>query len=245
MDGLQALALATCSPSKGSVRLVLLVLLIRSRDGICWPSVASIAADTGLSTRRVVDALAKLRQMGQIETRKVKGGLNQYRILLKPDASQDAGVSRRGQRETEDAGSVRLRTRAACVSSSGLPTEGEGNLKRKSEKKERAAKRGGAPLYRFDDFWGLYPKKKAKPDAAKAWQKLKADDPMVDKILAAIERQKLSEDWTEAGGKFIPYPATWLNGRRWEDQISASYGNNGNNKTAAGVGRCNAAWQEE
>ena len=38
-------------------------------------------------------------------------------------------------------------------------------------------------------------------------------------ILAGIEKQKQSAQWTKDGGQFIPHPATWLNGCRWEDEM--------------------------
>lgn len=68
-------------------------------------------------------------------------------------------------------------------------------------------------------FWQNYPKKKAKGDALKAWIKLNPDNSTVKEILNAIENQKQSDDWKKEGGQFIPYPASWLNGRRWEDEI--------------------------
>ncbi len=37
-------------------------------------------------------------------------------------------------------------------------------------------------------------------------------------ILNSLEQQKHSVQWTKDGGQYIPYPATWLNGRRWEDE---------------------------
>ena len=39
--------------------------------------------------------------------------------------------------------------------------------------------------------------------------------------MSAIEAQKKSPQWTKDGGQFIPHPATWLNGKRWEDQVTA------------------------
>ena len=39
-------------------------------------------------------------------------------------------------------------------------------------------------------------------------------------MLKAIEAQKRTPDWFKQEGQFIPYPATWLNGKRWEDCIS-------------------------
>lgn len=38
-------------------------------------------------------------------------------------------------------------------------------------------------------------------------------------MLKAIEVQKKSDQWQRDNGQYIPYPATWLNGRRWEDEI--------------------------
>lgn len=66
----------------------------------------------------------------------------------------------------------------------------------------------------FAEFWSAYPKKVAKGDAEKAWKKHKPD---LDRCLAALDIAKRSLDWTKDGGQFIPYPATWLNGKRWED----------------------------
>ena len=37
-------------------------------------------------------------------------------------------------------------------------------------------------------------------------------------MLAALERQRASDQWRKEGGRFIPLPATWINGRRWEDE---------------------------
>jgi len=37
-------------------------------------------------------------------------------------------------------------------------------------------------------------------------------------MLAALDWQKKSQSWTKDNGQFIPLAATWLNGRRWEDE---------------------------
>lgn len=70
----------------------------------------------------------------------------------------------------------------------------------------------------FTEFWLSYPCKKAKAEALKAWKKLKPDDQAIEGILAGLERDKRSDQWLRDGGQFIPHPATWLNGRRWEDE---------------------------
>ena len=72
----------------------------------------------------------------------------------------------------------------------------------------------------FNLFWERYPKKLAKRDAEKAFAKIKPDEKLFNLILEKLELYKQSEAWLKDGGQFIPYPATWLNGRRWEDEIT-------------------------
>lgn len=74
----------------------------------------------------------------------------------------------------------------------------------------------------FDLFWEQYPVKKGKQDALKAWRKLKPSGDLLDTIMAALKAQKASPDWQKDGGKYIQHPATWLNGCRWEDEVSTS-----------------------
>lgn len=74
----------------------------------------------------------------------------------------------------------------------------------------------------FDLFWTEYPNKKAKPAAAKAWAKLKPDEGLTKQIMDGLAKWKRSDQWTRDDGRFIPYPATWLNGRRWEDDVGVA-----------------------
>jgi hypothetical protein len=68
----------------------------------------------------------------------------------------------------------------------------------------------------FDDFYKLYPRKVAKGMACKAWQKVSA----ADRPLLMRRLQKFIDvDWKGTEVRFVPYPATWLNARRWEDEI--------------------------
>ncbi len=64
----------------------------------------------------------------------------------------------------------------------------------------------------FLTFWAKYPRKVAKLAAFKAWNRLnlKVEDEMRISYYIKVH------DWPE--GKFIPYPATFLNGHRWEDE---------------------------
>lgn len=70
----------------------------------------------------------------------------------------------------------------------------------------------------FSEFWAMYPKKVAKQAAEKAYKRLNPSAALHKKILENIILQKKSRQWQENGGQYIPNPATYINGRRWEDE---------------------------
>ena len=70
----------------------------------------------------------------------------------------------------------------------------------------------------FEAFWQRYPRKVAKRDAQKAWSGLKPSEQLQGLIVQALDQASQSEQWQRDGGKFVPYAATWLRGRRWEDE---------------------------
>jgi hypothetical protein len=72
----------------------------------------------------------------------------------------------------------------------------------------------------FLKFYEAYPRHTRKAAALKAWRKLNPDHGLLEAILNAIEQQKQTEQWRKDGGQYIPHPATWLNDRRWEDEVS-------------------------
>lgn len=97
-------------------------------------------------------------------------------------------------------------------------------MERRGEKRRKYIRASGdaqvvkiPSLVGFDRFWKAYPRKKSKGQAERAFAKLKPNEQLLETILASLERAKTSEDWRKDGGKFIPYPATWLNAKGWED----------------------------
>ena len=80
-------------------------------------------------------------------------------------------------------------------------------------------KHGGGGLVGFEEFWKAFPKKKNKGQAERAWRSIAPDEQLQSKILAAIGRAKTSEQWAKEKGRFIPFPATWLNAKGWEDEL--------------------------
>jgi hypothetical protein len=68
----------------------------------------------------------------------------------------------------------------------------------------------------FAEFWAAYPKKVGKDAALRAWRKaIKRADP--DKIISVVRVYPFRTDEP----KYNPYPASWLNGGHWEDDLDA------------------------
>lgn len=67
----------------------------------------------------------------------------------------------------------------------------------------------------FAEWWSAYPRKKGKGQAAKAYRgaRKKTD---ATTLLGAVKRQTAT--LLSKGPDFCPYPATWLNGERWDDE---------------------------
>lgn len=69
----------------------------------------------------------------------------------------------------------------------------------------------------FSDWYSLYPRKVARADAEKMWRRLSPADQQAAIDALPKHCAKWLHDGTER--QYIPHPATWLNGRRWEDEI--------------------------
>jgi len=107
-------------------------------------------------------------------------------------------------------------------------TRGWSGDKEKEEEGSSLKREGGvgegknknrAPDLMFEHFWAQYPKKQAKKPARAAWDKLRPNDELFRKIIEALKGWKRTEQWQKSDGEFVPLPGTWLNQRRWEDEI--------------------------
>lgn len=70
----------------------------------------------------------------------------------------------------------------------------------------------------FERFWKVYPKKRSKGQAEKAFLKINPDEQLLTKMIECVERAKTSEDWIKQKGQYIPHPATWLSAKGWLDE---------------------------
>ena len=96
------------------------------------------------------------------------------------------------------------------------PIQSESNPISESESKSTQVRE-----MEFEQFWRCYPRKEGKQKAREAFRKVDVD---VGVLMDAVEQQKKSEQWRKNSGQFIPHASTWLNGRRWEDQMAPAAG---------------------
>jgi len=158
-----------------------------------------IAEGLGLSEQQVRTALTKLKSTGEITSI----ATNIYTLVtIENWASYQSPDDLATSKTTSD-------------STNEQPTDNQQITTNKNVKNVRS----NIYAQNFDLFYQNYPKKVAKQAALKSWQKLKPDDDLMAKIMRGLERWKQSTDWLKDNGQYIPYPASWLNGRRWEDEI--------------------------
>ncbi|MFI8254117.1 hypothetical protein [Streptomyces filamentosus] len=70
----------------------------------------------------------------------------------------------------------------------------------------------------FDEFWAAYPRRIAKAPARAAWTKAIKRGAKPTDITAAAARAAAQWRSQNTETKFIPHPATWLNGERYDDE---------------------------
>lgn len=70
----------------------------------------------------------------------------------------------------------------------------------------------------FARFWEVYPKKKNKGRAERAWNKIQPQNGLAETIVASvIDHIQNDQQWEEY--QYIPFPEAYLNAKGWEDVI--------------------------
>jgi hypothetical protein len=193
------------SKSKGRARLVLLSIADHQGEIGAWPSIETLARMVNSSPRSVQRDIQELINLGelQVDFRSAPTSgpykANRYWVKL-------SGVTTEVSEVTNTASEVTDLDSEVTESASEVTAGGVLTLNRTITKplKETTEK--------FDEFWNLYPKKIAKTDALKAWNK-------ATKNKTADELLKLTKAYAEGklpDTKYIPYPASWLNKELYE-----------------------------
>lgn len=84
----------------------------------------------------------------------------------------------------------------------------------------------------FDAWYSAYPKHQARGQALKAYRAARKKV-AADALLSAAQIARKRYAGTEP--KFIPLPASWLNGERWSDEAGSNTGNDFYDNPTAGI----------
>lgn len=81
---------------------------------------------------------------------------------------------------------------------------------------------------RFERFYGVYPVKQKKDATLKWFQKVSNKGVDVDMLITKVEEQRAIRESTTEFIPAWPAPVVWLNGKRWEDELSIPKPKNNN-----------------
>ena len=193
------------SKSKGRARLVLLSIADHQGEIGAWPSIETLAKMVNSSPRSVQRDIQELINLGELQvdfrSAPTSGPYKANRYWVKV-----SGVTTEVPEVTNSASEVTDLDSEVTESASEVTAGGVLTLNRTLTKPIQESSE------KFDEFWDLYPKKIAKGDALKAWNKAikkKTPDDLL-KLTKAYAEGQLPEI------KYIPYPASWLNKELYE-----------------------------
>lgn len=134
-----------------------------------------------------------------------------------PEPAKECSETQSGDIENKELKSVEINHNQLKPVAPVIQSNPNTNPKRNPESNTRENALGVCDD-RFERFWIAYPRKKNKGAAEKSFEKLKPSETLLETMLTALEKGKQTRDWQRENGQFIPYPATWLNARGWEDE---------------------------
>lgn len=173
-------------------------------------SVAAIAEEAGVSERSVHKAKAVLQSLGLLETRPTftrdgDRGWDLYLLRFAPSARPE------GTAESAVGGATVAVGGAESAVYSSDPSSDPSSISCSPEVSDCA------PSDEFDEFWKLYPRRVGRAPAERALRQALKRKVLLDEILSGLTRWVAYWNTENTETKFVPYPATWLNQRRWED----------------------------
>ncbi|CAB5225571.1 hypothetical protein UFOVP745_36 [uncultured Caudovirales phage] len=130
------------------------------------------------------------------------------------DRAEKAAIRQAKHREKVKRNAIVTHSNASVTPESHQNSQADTDTDTES-KADRKTKLNKPTTEGFGNFWSAYPKKMAKADAEKAWAKIRPD---LQTVLTALSWQSSLEDWKKENGKYIPFPASYLNSKRYEDE---------------------------
>ena len=234
------------SRSRGTSRLVAVVIGdCCEDDGTgAWPAIHTIAARAGTSQRTAQRSLADLQQLGELDVFENAGPKrsNLYKIridqlLANPLSELERKLARVANRQGGKSTGMPKRhpVRQRKEGCQDAPAEGDrtevegdtamapdpssGSVRDPSGDPSDGGAAGLPSVYSddFEEFWHTFPRKDGKREALKAWKKLSGSEKA--SATADVPR-RMKANWAGRELDKIPHAATYLNQRRWEDDLA-------------------------
>ena len=187
---------------KSHIQSVYIWLCFHSnQDGESFPSLQTISQESGVSRRGVVNAIRSLEQENLIKKTSRKAGkknlTNVYKVVI-----------------------------GAYPSAHGAPPSAHGAPPPSAQSTQRTQSNielnplNSTRGVQFAQFWELYPRHVNKKRSETSWRRLTKTKQLA--VLADLPRRRESSQWQKDNGAYIPHPTTYLNGERWNDDVSHS-----------------------
>lgn len=210
-------------------RMLLVVLADFANDeGVCWPSIKSLALNADLGERHVSAELKELMRAGFLAIEEVAGKSNVYRLSIERGVNHSSpqgmnhssGVNHSSSRTTVQGGDEPQATPTPAPQAITTTLNPHKTISEPSRRAQAFAQpRAMTYPPAFEEFWEAYPKKKSKGDAFKAWKQLRPDADLRAHMLRSVEQLSRSDDWRKESGKYVPYPASWIRAEGWLDVV--------------------------
>jgi predicted transcriptional regulator len=191
------------------------LLSYSNKEGECFPGITTIANDLYMSRRTVERAIKSLVTSGwlKILSGKTKGTSNHYLLEIKEYVKLSQGYVKLSQRcDTRALGG------ATPEHHEGIPNN---YIDHFMNDPDISKNHNNGIEEKFNKWWEVYPRKVAKVKAKAIFMKLKMSDELYGKIMSSL-RAFIAFKRDSSGEidlKYFPHPTTWLNQRRWEDEL--------------------------
>ena len=199
--------------TKRHIRVLLALYSYRNRDtNLAWPSRKSLSRITGYDESRISVITGELVKLGWLVKDEKPGVGCEYRITVPPHLPDE-------RRELDDEPVTKTVT-PPVTKTVTPPVTKTVTLTNKELNKELNNKnvQSGDCTSLFDMFWAQYPVKRNKKKAKDIWRRKRLDRIAPVIIDDVIRRKQHDQQWLKG---YIPHPTTYLNGERWEDELTS------------------------
>lgn len=179
---------------KNELRLLLIISSLCAKEGYCYASNEYLANIFHETERNISVKLKKLESKGYLHIK--------YEYIGTAVKSRE----------------IRLTKKSTAIDKNINRTVDK-NIKDNNISKSNNISINNKEIYkeRFEVFYKAYPKHLKKAEVEKWFLKNKPDETLFKTIMTQLEKFKQTKEWSNT--QYIPYPSTWLNQKRWEDQI--------------------------